>query len=233
MNEKEFIEEVEKLNISLSEKQQKQLEKYYKLLVEWNEKINLTSITDKQEVYLKHFYDSLTFIKILDLSKEESLCDVGTGAGFPGIVLKIAFPHLKLTLIDALNKRLEFLKVVCENLCLDNVEFIHARAEDYSKKVREKYDVVTARAVAKLNVLLEYCSPLVKKGKYFIAMKGKESELELCDNAIRILNLKLEEELKFNLPIENSERTLIKFKKNEITNNKYPRKFSEIKKRPL
>jgi len=233
MGEKEFIEETKKLNISLSEKQLNQLQQYYELLLEWNKKINLTAITEKEEVYLKHFYDSLTFVKILDLSNEESLCDVGTGAGFPGIVLKIAFPHLKLILVDALNKRLDFLKLVCEKLELKNVEFIHVRAEDYSKKVREEYDVVTARAVAKLNILLEYCSPLVKKEKHFVAMKGKESEISLCNNAIRVLNLKLEDEIRFNLPFENSERTLIKFKKLDTTNSKYPRKFSEIKRKPL
>lgn len=233
MNSQEFKEELEKIGVLITEKQEKQLQTYYELLIEWNQKINLTAITKKEDVYLKHFYDCLTFSKILNLSEEGSLCDVGTGAGFPGIVLKIIYPNLKLTLVDALNKRLEFLKIVCEKLGLENVEFVHARAEDYSKKVREEYDVVTARAVAKLNMLLEYCTPLVKKGKYFIAMKGKDSELSLCNNAIKILKLKIEEEIKFNLPIENSERTLIKFKKIECTDKKYPRKFIDIKNKPL
>lgn len=213
MTEKELIIALKKINVDLTQTQLDQLNQYYELLVTWNEKINLTALTEKNEVYLKHFYDSLTISKIVDLKNENSLCDVGTGAGFPGIVLKIAFPHLKLTLVDALNKRIEFLKVVCNELGLDDVEFIHARAEDFSKSNREKYDVVTARAVAKLNMLLEYCSPLTKVNKYFIAMKGKDSELFLCQNAIEKLNLKLESQVNLILPKENSERTLIKLKK--------------------
>lgn len=233
MNEKKFIESLKKINIIPTEKELKQLNDYYEMLIEWNEKINLTAITKKEDVYLKHFYDSLTLTEVIDLQNENSLCDVGTGAGFPGIVLKIFFPHLKLVLVDALNKRLEFLKLVCENLGLDNVFFIHERAEDFSKKTREEYDVVTARAVAKLNILLEYCVPLVKVGKYFVALKGKESELDLCDNVINKLSLEVEETKKINLPYENSDRTIIKFKKTKQTNKKYPRKFNEIKNKPL
>jgi len=158
MKNNELIEALKKINVFCTQKELDQLNKYFELLITWNEKINLTAITDREEVNLKHFYDSLTLSTIVDLSKENSLCDVGTGAGFPGIVLKIFFPHLKLILVDALNKRLNFLKVVCEELGLENVEFIHARAEDFSRQNREKYDIVTARAVSKLNILLELCT---------------------------------------------------------------------------
>ena len=156
MDKELFILETNKLGIDLTNEMFEKLEKYYELLVEWNEKINLTTITDKKEVFLKHFYDSLTLCKVINLNEVDSLCDIGTGAGFPGIVLKICFPHLKLTLVDALNKRINFLKLVCEELKLNNVECIHARAEEYALKNRDKFDVVTARAVASLPILLEY-----------------------------------------------------------------------------
>lgn len=233
MTENQFVEALKNINVILTQKQFIQLNQYYNLLITWNEKINLTAITKKEDVYLKHFYDSLTITQIIDLNKENSLCDVGTGAGFPGIVLKIVFPHLKLVLVDALNKRINFLKTVCETLKLTDVEFVHVRAEDFSKINREKYDVVTARAVAKLNILLEYCTPLVKVNKYFIVMKGKDSEINLCEKAVEKLNLNVQKQIKLNLPIEGSERTLIKFSKIGKTDKKYPRKFSEIKSKPL
>lgn len=232
MDRETFILEVKKLNIDLTDEMLEKLEKYYELLVEWNEKINLTAITDKKEVYLKHFYDSLTLCKVIDLNEVESLCDIGTGAGFPGIVLKICFPHLQLTLVDALNKRINFLKLVCETLKLENVDCIHARAEEYALKNREKFDVVTARAVASLPILLEYSIPLVKKSKYFIALKGTE-DIKESQNALNVLNSKILKEEKFLLPIENSNRTIIKVQKLGNTLGKYPRRFSEIKKKPL
>jgi len=232
MDRELFILEANKLNINLSDKMLNQLEKYYELLVEWNEKINLTAITDKNEVYLKHFYDSLTLCKVIDLNEIDSLCDIGTGAGFPGIVLKICFPHVELTLVDALNKRIKFLKLVCGELGLTNVECIHARAEEYAIKNREKFDVVTARAVAALPVLLEYSIPLVKNSKYFIALKGTE-DINESKNALKILNCKILQEEKFLLPIEKSNRTIIKVQKLGNTSGKYPRRFSEIKKKPL
>lgn len=232
MDRELFILEAGKLNINLSDEMLNQLEKYYELLVEWNEKINLTAITDKNEVYLKHFYDSLTLCKVINLNEIDSLCDIGTGAGFPGIVLKICFPHLKLTLVDALNKRINFLKLVCEELGLTDVECIHARAEEYAIKNREKFDVVTARAVAALPVLLEYSIPLVKNSKYFIALKGTE-DINESKNALKILNCKILQEEKFLLPIEESNRTIIKVQKLGNTPGKYPRRFSEIKKKPL
>lgn len=232
MDRQLFIDEVKKLNIDLTDNMLEQLNRYYELLVEWNSKINLTAITEKNEVYLKHFYDSLTLCKVIDLNNEESLCDIGTGAGFPGIVLKICFPHLKLTLVDALNKRINFLNLVCEELGFDNVECIHARAEEYALKNRNLFDIVTARAVAPLNVLLEYSIPLVKVSKYFIALKGIEDITE-SKNALKILNCNILIEEKFLLPIEGSNRTIIKIEKAGNTPGKYPRRFAEIKKKPL
>ena len=234
MNQNKFKEELKKINIEITDKQLEQLEIYYELLIEYNKVMNLTGITEKDQVYLKHFYDSLTIAKIIDITKEETLCDIGTGAGFPGMVLKIIFPNLKVTLVDSLNKRIEFLKVVKEKLKLTNIEIIHSRIEDYAKDNREKFDIVTSRAVANLSILLEYAIPLVKVNKYFIAMKGNaKEEIEESKNAFKVLNSYIEKSLEFKLPIENSQRNLIKIKKISITNKKYPRKDSEIKKKKL
>lgn len=234
MTENNFVENVKKLGIEINDKQLKQLEKYYKLLIDWNEKINLTGITKKEDVYLKHFYDSLTMQKIVNLYNVETLCDVGTGAGFPGLVLKIMFPNLKITLIDALNKRINFLNDVIEKLELKDIETIHSRSEDYALKNREKFDVVTARAVASLPVLMELCVPLVKEQGYFIPLKANITEEKiLSKNAISKLYLKEVDEIKFILPVEESNRCLVKYLKEKKTDKKYPRKFSEIKKRTL
>jgi len=232
MDLKQFMLEVNKLGIEIDEEKLQKLEKYYDLLISYNEKMNLTAITDKKEVYLKHFYDSLTLLKVIDLNNEESLCDVGTGAGFPGIVLKIFYPHINLTLVDSLNKRINFLNDVVSNLKLNNVICVHARAEEYAKVNREKFDIVTARAVASLNVLLEYCIPMVKKNKYFIAMKGHEN-INIYEKSLNILDSKIVNVNEFLLPIEDSQRTIIKIEKLNYTNKKYPRKFAEIKKKPL
>lgn len=230
----EFIEELKKLNIEPTQKQLEQLNRYYELIVEYNKVMNLTGITEKEQVYLKHFYDSLTIAKVIDLNKEESLCDIGTGAGFPGIVLKILFPNLKITLIDSLNKRIEFLKIVIKELNLNNIEAIHTRAEEYAIKNIEKFDVVTSRAVAPLNILLELSIPLLKTNKYFISYKGNISrEIIESENALKQLDSKIDKIEEFELPKENSNRTIIKIKKINKTNKKYPRKFSEIKKKPL
>lgn len=234
MTENNFVENVKKLGIEINDKQLKQLEKYYKLLIEWNEKINLTGITKKEDVYLKHFYDSLTMQKIVNLYNVETLCDVGTGAGFPGLVLKIMFPNLKITLLDALNKRINFLNDVIEKLELKDIETVHSRSEDYALKNREKFDVVTARAVASLPVLMELCVPLVKEQGYFIPLKANITEEKiLSKNAISKLYLKEVDEIKFILPVEESNRCLVKYLKEKKTEKKYPRKFSEIKKRTL
>ena len=234
MNQSRFIEELQKLNIEITDKQLKDLETYYEMLIEYNKKMNLTGITEKEQVYLKHFYDSLTIMKIIDLKEQETLCDIGTGAGFPGMVLKIFFPKLKVTLVDSLNKRVEFLKDVKKKLNLENLEIIHSRAEEFAKENIEKFDVVTARAVAHLSILLEYSLPMIKINKYFIAMKGNiKEELEESKNAIKILNSKLEKVIEFKLPIEESTRNLVKIVKISKTNTKYPRKYSEIKKKKL
>ena len=234
MTEKEFIEYLKKINIKINDEQLKQFDRYYQLLIEWNEKINLTSIIDKKQVYLKHFYDSATIAQVIDLNNLDNLCDVGTGAGFPGLVLKILYPNINVTLIDSLNKRIKFLEKVIVELGLKKVEVIHARVEEYAKNNREKFDVVTARAVAPLNILLEYCLPLVKVEKYFIPMKGNISqEIGECQKALKILNGIVIEKKEFLLPIENSHRTILKIKKMSATSNEYPRKNSEIKKRPL
>ncbi len=232
MDKELFLLETSKLGVYLTDVMVNKLEKYYELLVEWNNKINLTAITDREAVYLKHFYDSLTLCKVIDLNTVESLCDIGTGAGFPGIVLKICFPHLKITLVDALNKRINFLKLVCEELELHNVELVHARAEEYALKNREIFDVVTARAVAPLNILLEYCVPLVKSGKYFIALKGNE-DINSSKNALKVLNCKVVMDKRFLLPLENSVRSIIMVQKLGNTGFKYPRRYAEIKKKPL
>lgn len=234
MNLNNFIKEVEKLNIHLSEKQLEQLEEFYNLLIDYNEKVNLTRITEKDDVYLKHFYDSLTLIKAIDLTKGLTICDVGTGAGFPGIVLKICFPQLKITLVETLQKRVRFLYLVKEKLNLKDLFICKERAEIFARNNRNKYDLVTSRAMARLNILTEMCIPLVKVNGYFIPMKGSiEGELEEASNSIKELNSSLENVISFTLPIENSVRNLVIIKK--IGDNKtiYPRSFSEIKKKPL
>ena len=234
MNKELFIKEVEKLGIEVTDEKLNKLEKYYELLINWNEKINLTSITKKEDVYLKHFYDSLTLYKAYDLNKNIKVLDVGTGAGFPGIVLKIFFDNIDITLIDALSKRIKFLNIVIDELKLKKIETVHARIEDFVKNNREKYDLVTSRAVAKLNILNELCLPALKVNGYFIPMKANiEGEIEISQNSLNLLNSKIENIINFNLPIENSIRNLIVIKKENSINNKYPRSFDKIKKMPL
>lgn len=230
MNIELFVEELKKIGITLDEIKLAKLNKFYELLISWNEKMNLTRITEKEDVYLKHFYDSLTLYKVIDLNKELSLCDVGTGAGFPGIVLKIVFPNLKITLIDSLNKRVNYLNEIIKELELDNIEAIHTRIEDYAKINREKYDIVTARAVANLKVLSEICIPIVKVNGYFIPMKAIiEDEINQSKDIIKKLNAEIDYIESFSLPIENSIRNIIKIKKIGKTNNIYPRRMDKIK----
>ena len=231
MNKEQFKEELKKLNIELTKKQEQQLEKYYELLIEENKKTNLTRITQKDEVYLKHFYDSLTITKVIDLNQNLSLIDIGTGAGFPGLVLKIVFPTLNITLLDSLNKRIEFLNKVIKELNLKNIKTVNSRIEDYQK---ETFDIVTSRAVAKTNILLELSCKLPKINGYFIFLKANiEEELKESQNAIKELNLTIEKKETFNLPIENSQRTILKIKKISPIPTKYPRNFAKIKKKPL
>ncbi len=230
MNLEKFIEETKKLGIELTNNQLTKLEEFYHLLIIWNEQMNLTRITAKEDVYLKHFYDSLTLTKVIDLNQNLSLCDVGTGAGFPGIVLKIVFPNLKITLIDSLQKRINYLNDIIQKLELKEIETIHTRAEDYAKINREKFDIVTARAVANLKVLSELCIPMVKEQGYFIAMKANiEEELENSKDILKNLNGKIEKIETFYLPIENSIRNIISIKKQGKTNSIYPRKMDKIK----
>lgn len=233
MNREQFVEELLKLNIEINDIQLEKLEKYYEILERENKLYNLTSITEKENVFLKHFYDSLTITKIIDLNKQ-SLCDLGTGAGFPGMVLKIIFPNLKVTLIDATLKKCNFLEKVIKELSLENINVINERVEEYAKKEREKYDIVTARAVAPLKHLLEYGVPLLKVNGVFIAMKGNiNKELVGIETYENKLTIKITKSIEFQLPIEKSCRNLISFTKLEKTDLKYPRKYSEIKKKNL
>lgn len=233
MNKETFLKELTNLKIEYTDEMLIKLEEYYKILIEENKKYNLTAITNKEDAYLKHFYDSLTINKIINLNNQ-NLCDIGSGAGFPGIVIKIFFPNLDITLVEATGKRCHFLNYVINKLNLDKIKVINERAEIYSLKNREIYDIVTARAVAPLPHLLEYSIPLVKINGYFIAMKGNvEDELKLIINYYKKLNISLESHQQFTLPYENSLRTLIKFKKIDKTPIKYPRPYKDIKKKLL
>ena len=237
MNEQQFIEALRAKGIELSERQIEQFRTYFTELVEWNEKMNLTAITDEPSVYLKHFYDSISAAFYVDFKKEMTVCDVGAGAGFPSIPLKICYPQIELTIVDSLNKRITFLNHLADELQLANVHFVHARAEEFGKNkaYREQFDVVTARAVARLSVLSELCVPLVKKGGKFVAMKGAAGPEELVDakSALNILGVELVEQFDFELPEEDSERTIYVFDKVKTTPKKYPRKPGTPNKSPL
>ena len=233
MTKEEFILELKKINIILNEKQLEQLNKYYKILVEENKKINLTGITAKKEVYLKHFYDSLAAAPLIE-DKNTKLCDIGSGAGFPGVVLKIAYPQLDVTLVDSLEKRTKFLNYLIKELNLENIKVETARIEDYSKKHKEEFDIITSRAVASIPVILELASQLVKIKGYFIILKAKvEDELLQSENALKTLNFKLEKMYQFKLPVEKSTRTILKIRKINKVSELYPRDFAKIKHRPL
>lgn len=225
------------IGVALNEKQVQQFIKYYEILVEWNSFMNLTGITEFEEVVQKHFVDSLALCKALVPEKIENMIDIGTGAGFPGIPLKIAYPHLKVTLLDSLQKRIRFLDEVISQLGLEEIETIHGRAEDFAKPSmkRESYDLCVSRAVANLASLSEYCLPYVKMGGYFIPYKsGKvEEELENSRKAVFLLGGKIEEEVKFFLPESDISRSLIKIKKIAATPKKYPRKSGLATKEPV
>ncbi len=237
MNETQFLKALQEQGIELTEQQRSQFRSYFELLVEWNEKMNLTAITDEPSVYLKHFYDSISAAFYVDLKGDKSICDVGAGAGFPSIPLKICYPELKVTIVDSLNKRIGFLEHLAAELKLENVNFVHARAEDFgqNKTYREQFDIVTARAVARLSVLSELCVPLVKKGGLFVAMKGAAAEDELVNakKPLSILGAKLKKEYSFLLPIEESERNIFVFFKVKNTPTKYPRKAGVPNKSPI
>lgn len=223
-----FSQELEKENIILNEQMLSQFEMYFKLLQEYNKVMDLTNVIEEDEVYDRHFYNSLTIAFEQDFNGLH-LCDVGAGAGFPSIPLKICFPQMKLTIIDPLSKRMDFLKVVIEKLGLEDINILYLRAEDASHKYQEQFDIVTARAVAPLNILVEITAQLIKVNGYLIAMKGKKAKDELSDakNALEICKLHLEKEIN----IEQS--TNYYFKKISKISNKYPRNYGQIKRRPL
>lgn len=238
MDEKTLLYEgAKKLDISLSTQQIEQFITYKKLLLEWNEKMNLTAITDDQEIITKHFLDCLSLAKSINMDAAYQLIDIGTGAGFPGMVVKIAFPHIGVTLVDALKKRLTFLDEVIRQLELKNITCIHARAEDLGKEknYREKYDICASRAVAHLAVLSEYTLPFVKEGGYLLALKGQklDEELKESQKAISILGGTLEEVCDVEIPFTDITHRIAKIRKVKITDAKYPRKAGEPTKKPL
>ncbi|MCM3726861.1 16S rRNA (guanine(527)-N(7))-methyltransferase RsmG [Neobacillus cucumis] len=237
MNIEQFTANLQEKGISLSEKQLNQFEVYFTTLVEWNEKMNLTAITEKKDVYLKHFYDSITASFYFDFSKPFHLCDVGAGAGFPSIPLKIVYPQIEVTIVDSLNKRISFLNHLADVLNLENIHFVHDRAETFgvNPAYRETFDVVTARAVARMSVLSEFCLPLAKVGGHFLAMKAlhAKDELDAAQKAISTLGGKVEKVHTFTLPMEDSERTILIIKKEKQTPKKYPRKPGTPGKSPI
>lgn len=225
------------IGIDLSDEQCEQFQKYFEYLVEKNKVMNLTGITQKEEVIDKHFIDSLALAQKIDLTKPVSVLDLGTGAGFPGIPLKITFPNLKITLLDSLSKRIGFLNEVIELLGLTDIEAIHGRAEDFAKKgkLRDTFDFCISRAVANLSSLSEYCIPYVKKGGYFISYKSGDvqEELEHAKHAIAVLGAKLESVEAFQIPETDIERSFIFIRKTKETPNKYPRRAGLPSKHPL
>lgn len=232
-----LLDKVNKLSIELSEKQVNQFIRFYELLVEWNKVMNLTGITEYDEVVEKHFVDSLSIVNAVNVMDIKSVIDIGTGAGFPGIPLKIAFPHLKITLLDSLNKRIKFLNAVIDELGLKEIHTIHGRAEDFAKQevYREKYDLCVSRAVANLSTLSEYCLPYVNINGMFVPYKSGDIEEELNNSkkAIQILGGKIENTIKFELPGTDIGRSFVKIKKVKNTAKKYPRKAGLPSKEPL
>ncbi|MEF2758288.1 MAG: 16S rRNA (guanine(527)-N(7))-methyltransferase RsmG [Lactobacillus paragasseri] len=239
MNPEIFAEELANYGFKLSSKQKEQFATYYNKLIEFNKKVNLTRITDKNEVYLKHFFDSITpLLEFSDLFKgEKSLCDVGAGAGFPSLPIKILCPDLSITIVDSLGKRLKFLDELVSDLSLDKVTLVHSRAEDagQNKNLREKFDLVTGRAVARMSVLSEYCLPLAKVDGYLVALKGPKAQDELADakNAIEVLGGSVKEVKELMLSDTDDERTLIVVKKVKATPKKYPRQAGTPSRKPL
>ncbi|MTD40452.1 16S rRNA (guanine(527)-N(7))-methyltransferase RsmG [Erwinia sp. CPCC 100877] len=237
MTPEEFKQLLSQKDIQLSDHQMQQFARYFELLVEWNKKMNLTAITEEKEVYLKHFYDSISLAFFEDFASNKVICDVGAGAGFPSIPLKIVFPTLKVTIVDSLNKRITFLNELVQALELEEVALYHDRAETFAQKAefRASFDYVTARAVARLNVLSELCLPLVKKDGFFLALKAAKSEEEITEAkpAIAILGGKFQKEVSFTLPITDDERHIVVIQKKKETPKKYPRKPGLPNKQPI
>lgn len=236
-NTEQFEKDLKVLGLTLSFEQIQQFLTYYEMLIEWNEVMNLTAITEYEEVMKKHFVDSLSLVQTFDVNKKVSVIDVGTGAGFPGLALKIAYPNMKVTLLDSLNKRINFLNAVIEKLGLTDVETVHGRAEDFAKpgKLREKYDVCVSRAVANLTTLSEYCLPFVKVGGEFISYKSEKinEEMENAKKAISLLGGKFDRSKDFYLPDSDIYRNLVVIKKVKETPKKFPRKAGLPSKEPL
>lgn len=235
MDKERFIKEVaDNIGIILDDHQIAQYDLYYRTLIEYNEKVNLTALTTEADVYEKHFYDCLLVAHAYPL-KEQSLCDVGSGAGFPSIVLKIAFPDLHITIVDSLQKRITFLEELIKLLKLENIYVVHARAESFTVTHREAFDIVIARAVARLNILNELCAPMVRVGGVFIAMKGKQgrAEAQAAARGNKMLGLESYRQKEYHLISDDSIRYLLIYKKTGVTNPKYPRSFQQIKKKPL
>lgn len=233
----QFIQDLKELGVSLTNKQIEQFLIYYELLTEWNSFMNLTAITEYEDVLKKHFVDSVSLIQAVDVRKELTLIDVGTGAGFPGLALKIAYPELKVTLLDSLQKRIQFLDAVIEKLGLEGIETIHGRAEDFAKpqKLRESFDLCVSRAVANLSTLSEYCLPFVKVGGYFIPYKSEKiaQEKEEAEKALELLGGKFERQVEFMLPSSDIYRNLFVIKKVKETPKKFPRKAGLPAKEPI
>ena len=232
-----FETKLSELGIALNEEQKRQFNQFYELLVEWNKVMNLTGITEYEEVNEKHFVDSLSIVKAIDMDSVETVIDIGTGAGFPGIPLKIAFPNLKVVLLDSLNKRIQFLNTVIDTLQLTDIQTIHGRAEDFAKQqaYRERFDLCVSRAVANLATLSEYCLPYVKVDGMFIPYKSGEitEELQQSQNAIHVLGGKVKDVVKFRLPGTEIGRSFVKIKKVQNTAKKYPRKAGLPSKEPI
>lgn len=237
MNPEQFVSKLNEQNIQLNAYQIEQFDKYFQILVEWNKKMNLTSLISQSDVYLKHFFDSISIVFYVNMKKITTICDVGAGAGFPSIPLKICYPHLEITIVDSLKKRIGFLSHLVDELELDHITLEHSRAEDAgrNKRHREKYDLVTARAVARMSVLSELCLPFCKQNGQFIAMKGANFDKELQEGkkAISTLGGDIDKVHTFTLPAEHSERSIVIINKKRKTPNQYPRQAGTPNRNPI